>query len=109
MNYPVNYIVKIDADKNISTVYEGELSPLGLAFHEDGRLFAVCREGTLLILEPDGTVLESITPTYEGKTFSLNDLCFTADGDLLVTDWQGSVSNPTGGIYRRRAAMGTPW
>ena len=106
MNYPVNYIVKIDPEKNITTVYEGELSPLGLAFHEDGRLFAVCREGTLLILDPDGTVLESITPSCEGKTFSLNDLCFTAAGDLLVTDWQGSAANPIGGIYLLTAESG---
>ena len=99
LNYPVNYILKIDPEKTITTIYEGELSPLGLAFHEDGRLFAVCREGVLLVMEPDGTLLESLTPTYDGKTLSLNDLCFTSDGDLFVTDWQGSVDDPTGGIY----------
>ena len=99
MNYPVNYILKIDPEKTITTIYEGELSPLGLAFHEDGRLFAVCREGVLLVMEPDGTILESLTPMYDGKTLSLNDLCFTSDGDLFITDWQGSVDDPTGGIY----------
>ena len=99
MSYPVNYILRIDGDKNITTIYEGPLSPLGLAFHENGKLFAVCREGQLLIMDPDGSNVESVTPTYEGKTFSLNDLCFDADGNLFVTDWQGSVSNPVGGIY----------
>lgn len=99
MTYPINYILKIDAQKNISTVYEGPLSPLGLAFDGDGRLYAVCREGELLIMDSDGGHLESVTPSYDGKTFSLNDLAFTAAGDLLVTDWQGSVANPIGGIY----------
>ena len=106
MNYPVNYILKIDPDKNVTTIYEGPLSPLGLAFHEDGRLFAVCREGELLTMAPDGSEVESVTPTCEGKTFSLNDLCFTSDGDLFVTDWQGSVADPTGGVYLLTAESG---
>lgn len=106
LSYPINYILKIDTEKNISTIYEGELSPLGLAFDENGRLYAVCREGELLIMDPDGGNMESVTPSYEGKTFSLNDLAFTAAGDLLVTDWQGSVDDPIGGIYLLTADSG---
>ena len=99
MTYPINYILKVDEEKNITTVWEGELSPLGLAFHENGKLFAVCREGQVLIMDKDGSNITSVTPTHDGKTFSLNDLCFTPDGDLIFTDWQGTESNPIGGIY----------
>lgn len=99
MTYPINYILKVDEQKNISTVWEGELSPLGLAFHENGKLFAVCREGEVLIIEKNGSDVDSITPSYDGKTFSLNDLCFAPNGDLIVTDWQGTEADPIGGIY----------
>ena len=106
MTYPINYILKVAADKTITTVWEGALSPLGLAFHENGKLFAVCREGELLIMDKDGTNVQSITPGYEGKTFSLNDLCFTPDGDLIITDWQGTEADPIGGIYVLTAESG---
>ena len=106
MTYPINYILQVDEDKNITTVWEGALSPLGLAFHENGKLFAVCREGELLIMDKDGTNVTSITPTYDGKIFSLNDLCFTPDSDLIVTDWQGTTDNPIGGIYVLTAESG---
>ena len=98
MTYPINYILKIDAEKNITTAWEGELSPLGLAFH-DGLLFAVCREGVILVIGEDGGDTVAIKPAYEDRVFSLNDICFTADGDLLFTDWQGTKDNPIGGIY----------
>ncbi len=99
LSYTSNPILKIDPDKNITTVFEDELTPLGLAFHEDGRLFVVCKEGLLLTMDKDGGNVTRSTPTYEGKTLALNDLAFTADGDLFVTDWQGSVADPTGGVY----------
>ena len=99
MTYPINYILKIDEEKNITTVWEGELSPLGLAFHENGKLFAVCREGEILVMDKDGSNVTSLTPVYGEWSFSLNDLCFTADGDLIFTDWQGTEADPIGGIY----------
>lgn len=106
MTYPINYILKVDGDKNITTVWEGALSPLGLAFHEDGRLFAVCREGEILVMDKDGGNVSTITPVYGDWSFSLNDICFTAEGDLIFTDWQGTEANPIGGIYVLTAESG---
>ncbi|MDO4650772.1 MAG: hypothetical protein Q4B26_19210, partial [Eubacteriales bacterium] len=61
MTYPVNYILKIDLQKNTTTAWEGELSPLGLAFH-DGLLFPVCREGVILVIGEDGGDAVAIKP-----------------------------------------------
>ena len=97
--YAENRIMKIDPAGNVSQVFEDELTPLGLAFHEDGRLFVVCKEGMLLTMDVSGGNVTSVTPTYEGKTLALNDLAFTEAGDLLVTDWQGTEADPIGGVY----------
>ena len=93
-------IVKITPDKEISTVFTSSTAmPTGVAFHKDGRLFAACMSGELLIMNPDGSGLIELRQEYEGVQLLLNDLVFNEKGDLYFTDFRGSVIDPLGGVY----------
>jgi lactonase len=102
---PEGRIVRIDPDGNIATFYMcGKSSPVGLAFHQDGRLFAVCLTGEILILSPGGELLRTIRPTIDGEGMRLNDLVFDMEGNLYFTDFRGPLTSPRGGVYRYDAA-----
>ena len=96
---PENHILKIDSDKQIETVWTGTEDPVGLAFDQEGRLYAACRIGVILAMDKDGGNLETITPTYNGEKLSFNDLVFSPEGNLYVTDWRGTIVDPVGGVY----------
>ena len=97
---PENHILKITPDKEIETVWTGTEDPNGLAFDQDGRLYAGCRaSGVVLAMDKDGSNVETIAPTYEGKTLMMNDVCISKAGNLYVTDWQGTIVDPIGGVY----------
>jgi lactonase len=93
-------VFKITPQKQVSVIFENkDIEVDGTAFHKDGRLFIVCLSGELLAMNPDGTNVTSMKPTYEGRSFRMNDLVFDSKGDLFVSDFVGNVSNPIGGIY----------
>lgn len=102
---PVASIVKITQDKTISTLRvnpEGEMS-VGLAVHQDGRIFAatLCEKyGKILVLNKDGSLEREIVPEYDGEILKPDDLVFDMDGNLFFTDFRGSLRNPIGGVYR---------
>jgi lactonase len=76
------------------------LLPDGIAIHKDGRLFIACLSGRVVTVNPDGSNLTDL-PKYNGKPASANDLVFdNENGDLYVTDFTGTVAEPTGGVYR---------
>jgi lactonase len=76
------------------------LLPDGIAIHEDGRLFIACLSGRVVTVNPDGSNLTDL-PRYNGKPASANDLVFDSqNGNLYVTDFTGTVAEPTGGVYR---------
>ena len=98
---PEGSIVRVDRDRNIETFYKtGKSSPVGLAFHKDGRLFAVCLTGEILVIAPDGALIRTIRPTIDGEAMRLNDLVFDFDGNLYFTDFRGPLTGPRGGVYR---------
>jgi lactonase len=72
----------------------------GSAFHRDGRLFVVCLTGQLLILNTESNEPTFLYPEYDDRQFSMNDLVFDAAGYLFVSDFTGTVMDPTGGVYR---------
>lgn len=74
----------------------------GSAFHRDGRLFVGCLSGELLVVHPNGTV-DRFQPTWEGRKLAINDLVFGRGGVLYITDFKGTVMEPTGGVYRMAA------
>ena len=97
---PENHILKISPDQEIETVWTGAEDPNGLAFDQDGRLYAVCHaSGVVLAMDKDGSNVETITPTYEGQPLTMNDVCISEAGNLYVTDWRGTIVDPVGGVY----------
>lgn len=94
-------ILKITPDKTVTPILSQEgLLPDGMAIHQDGRLFAVCLSGKLITINPDGTNMTEIETRYEGKPAVMNDIVFDMKGNFYVTDFTGSVADPTGGVYR---------
>jgi lactonase len=94
-------IFKITPQKQITPIFTDKaVIPDGTAFHKDGRLFIVCISGELLSMNSDGSNVKRMYPKYQGKTLTMNDLVFDAQGNMFVTDYCGSFTEPTGGVYR---------
>ncbi|MBN1188262.1 MAG: SMP-30/gluconolactonase/LRE family protein [Dehalococcoidales bacterium] len=94
-------VFKISPRKEMSVIFEKKgVIVDGTALHKDGRLFIVCLSGELLSMNPDGSEATFMYPKYNGKTLYMNDLVFDADGNIYVTDFTGSIADPTGGVYR---------
>ena len=94
-------IYKITPQKQISTIFNAKgVGVDGSAFHKDGRLFVACITGELLVINPDGSNITYLYPKYQGKKLSMNDLVFDSNGNIYVTDFTGSIMEPTGGVYR---------
>jgi lactonase len=94
-------IYKITPQKQASTIFDNKsIQNIGCAIHKDGRLFLACGTGELMTMNPDGSGLNYITPRVNGKPKKMNDLVFDSKGNLYVTDFTGTVPDPTGGVYR---------
>jgi lactonase len=93
-------VFKVIPKKQVGLIFDKkDIQTNGTAFHKDGRLFIGCLTGELIAMNPDGTNVVIMRPTYQGKTISINDLVFDSKGNLFVTDFTGNVSDPTGGVY----------
>jgi lactonase len=94
-------ILRVTPEKEITTVIDQHgIRMGGLAIHKDGRIFIACLTGELLVMNPDGSDLKSITVRWKGKPERLSDLTFDSDGNLYGSDFTGYPGNPTGGVYR---------
>ena len=101
-------ILKITPEKKVTTIFSQEgLLPDGIAIHKDGRLFVVCLTGKIITLNPDGSNLTYIEARHQGRPRSGNDLVFDSKGNFYVTDFTGTISDPTGGVYRFSADLKT--
>lgn len=96
-------VMRLTPDRQLSTVVTlDRLSPGGLAFHRDGRLFVAALDipnevGALMAVNLDGSGLETIIPPEAG--FMPNDLVFDAQGGFYFTDFKGTATVPKGGVY----------
>lgn len=96
-------VLRLTPDRQLSVVVTLDgLSPGGLAFHRDGRLFAAALDiaggaGAILAVKPDGSGLEAIVPPEAG--YMPNDLVFDAKGGFYFTDFKGTATEPNGGVY----------
>ena len=94
-------LYKITPKKQVTFVQLPDgLLPDGIAIHKDGRLFIACLSGGVVTVNPDGSNLNDL-PKYNGKPAMANDLVFdNVNGDLYVSDFTGTIADPTGGVYR---------
>lgn len=99
---PHGQVYKIDTNMKLTTVFDNPKVVVdGAAFHRDGRLFVVCLSGELLVMDnADGDNPVLLCPTCNGNMLSMNDVVFDTEGRLYVTDFIGSIMEPTGGVYR---------
>jgi lactonase len=94
-------VFKITPHKKMSVIFENEnVEVNGSAFHRDGRLFIVCLTGELLTINPGDYKATFMYPKYHGKSLSMNDLVFDPKGNIYVTDFTGTIADPTGGVFR---------
>jgi lactonase len=101
---PFGLVYKVTPQKRLSTIFNDKNVRVdGSAFHKDGRLFIACISGELLAMNPDGSRATSMYPKYQGKSLSMNDLVFDSKGNVYVTDFSGTVMEPTGGVFRLSA------
>lgn len=96
-------VLRLTPDKQLSTVLTVDgLSPGGLAFGPDGRLFIAAMDltggmGSVLAALPDGSGLQTIVPRTAG--YLPDDLVFDANRGFYFTDFRGSAGDPKGGVY----------
>jgi lactonase len=98
---PKGLVFRITHQKQMKIIFDNKNVEVdGSAFHRDGRLFIVCLTGEILILNPDDFKPTSLYPKYRGKSLTMNDLVFDPNGNLYVTDFTGTIMDPTGGVFR---------
>lgn len=94
-------ILSIAPNKSVTTLFKHHGARLcDHAIHKDGRIFIACLTGELLVIQPDGSGLQSIPARSNGQPQSLSDLTFDNAGRLYVTNFIGTAGKPLGGVYR---------
>lgn len=97
-------IYKVTPDKEVSLAYEDPTTKTtSCAFHKDGRLFIVGTDNNIMYKNEDGSFTKIETRCENGKPDKINDLIFDSNGNLYVTDSDGTAANPVGGVYRFNA------
>lgn len=98
--------VRPDGAFELVLAYDG--MPNGLKVHRDGRLFVADRRRGIVSIDPAAPELTIVLPGVAGEPFrGLNDLVFTAGGDLYFTDQGASdIVNPNGRVFRLGADGG---
>ncbi len=96
-------VMRLSPEKGLERVVELQgMAPGGLAFHRDGRLFIAAlnlseQKGAILAFSfADGKLSAILGPE---KGFVPNDLIFDEKGGFYFSDFKGSATEPTGGVY----------
>jgi lactonase len=88
------------ATKQFKIIYEdGKSNFVAAKIHKDGRIF-LCGyvDNKFVILKADGTFLNEIKPTYNGKNLIPDDMAFDRTGNFYFTSYD--KASETGGVYR---------
>ena len=94
-------ILSISPDKKItSLIAQHSYRFTDHVIHKDGRIFIACLSGELLVANGDGSDLKPVSVRPHTDSIALSDLIFDSKGNLYVTNFIGSVSKPTGAVYR---------
>ncbi|WP_372003725.1 SMP-30/gluconolactonase/LRE family protein [Tistrella mobilis] len=96
-------VFRLTPGKTLETILgENTLAPAGLAIHKDGRIFIAGLgdfkdAGSVVAMSPDGSGLTAVVPDTAG--FLPDDLVFDDRGGFYFTDFKGTSTDPTGGVY----------
>lgn len=96
-------VFKVDSQKRLSVVIpKNAKGSAGLAIHKDGRLFVAGLgnfkdTGNLTVYASDGSGAQAaIAPD---RKFLVDDLVFDRTGGFYFTDFKGTSTEPSGGVY----------
>lgn len=98
-------VVRLTPDNELTTVLElQDFLPTGLALH-NGRLYIAAislkpgekSSGMILSVLPDGSDSKIVLPPDSG--YVPDDLIFDKNGGLYFTDFRGTATESTGGVY----------
>ncbi|OPB00908.1 lactonase [Pseudomonas fluorescens] len=96
-------VLKVDTHGKLSVVVKkNPLGGAGLAIHKDGRLFVAGlgnfkNTGNLTAYKPDGSGKQVIIPG--SRHYLVDDLVFDNTGGFYFTDFRGTSTEPTGGVF----------
>lgn len=96
-------VLRLTPDKKLSTfVPENKFGSAGLAVHKNGRVFLAGLgnfkdTGTVVAFNADGTGMQTIIPASAG--YLPDDIVFDQTGGFYFTDFKGTSTKPTGGVY----------
>ena len=96
-------VLRLTPDKKLSTlVPENKFGSAGLAVHKDGRIFLAGLgnfkdTGTVVAFNADGSNMQTIIPASAG--YLPDDIVFDQKGGFYFTDFKGTSTKPTGGVY----------
>jgi len=95
-------LLRLSPKLELSTVYtDSKLIPAGVAIHRDGRVFLAgvgdFKAGAIVAVDADGR--NSTTIIGPGAGYVPDDLVFDDSGGFYFTDFKGSATSPTGGVY----------
>ncbi len=104
VDLPNGRIYRIGADGVFTKMAEYDGWPNGLKFHRDGRIFIADYKHGIMVMDPvSGQVAPYLVRANLERFKAVNDLFFSANGDLYFTD-QGltGLQDPTGRLFRVR-------
>lgn len=95
-------VLCLSPQRELRTLYtDAALRPTGLALHRDGRIFLAgvgdFLAGRIVAFDPASGQAQDIVPTLAGHV--PDDLAFDEHGGFYFTDFRGSVTEPTGGVF----------
>lgn len=100
-----NKIFSVSLSEGVVTpVFGDETSaPTGIAIHRNGDLYVAdlglnVGEGRVLRMKPDGSEVETLVDSFDGRPVYPDDLVFDSRGCLYFNDMQGNVGSPDGKI-----------
>jgi len=98
-------ILRIDSAGGMEVFVAYDGAPNGLKIHRDGRLFVADHKRGLMVVDPaDRSVTCRLAGAFGEPFKGLNDLVFSRDGDLYLTDQgQSGLQDPSGRLFRLRA------
>ncbi|WP_228411799.1 SMP-30/gluconolactonase/LRE family protein [Entomomonas moraniae] len=104
-------VMQVSKDKQLTTLATlDNFSPGGLALHKDGRLFIAALNleqglGTIVAVNLKSQEIKTVIPAQAG--YLPNDLVFDKQGGFYFTDFKGSSTQPSGGVYYISADLKT--